>query len=195
MTTHCVFVKQWIYTFIPMPIILAIAAILFAAYQIRKQLIARTSFSVCQFSSFFDVICHPRCWSLSVLLVASLCFWTEAWKNALTQTNFFRMFYLLSGRERKLQNLDEKAMQEIMRSIITEEEENDVNAGNKSNGKKKQVDAQKAKSKVQQRLAQEKKSKKQDKEDDDEDMSDEDLVKFAKGSRATTASKGKSKKQ
>jgi len=139
------------------------------------------------------VVCHPRCWSLSILLLASL-FWTEAWNNALPLKHIsFALFNLLSGRERKLQNLDEKAMQEIMRSIITEEE-NDVNAGNKNNGKKKQIDIQKAKNKVQQRLANEKKSKKQEKEDDDEDMSDEDLVKFAKGSRAP-ASKGKSQKQ
>jgi len=91
-------------------------------------------------------------------------------------------------KEKKLQNLDESAIRDIVGSLEEEEAAKD-----KAEAKKKQ----KAKSKVQQRLASERKaearnkvsSKEEDDEGDDED--DDDLGKFVTGSKGA----GKGKKQ
>lgn len=92
---------------------------------------------------------------------------------------------LAAVKERKLQNLDEDAVREILGELENE-------AAAEADGK--QLDSKrKAKNKVQQRLAQERKaearnkaastssSKKGKAVDDDED--EDDLLKFAKGSR------------
>jgi uncharacterized protein HemX len=104
---------------------------------------------------------------------------------------------LAARREKRLQKLDEKAIQEIL-GVADEETETKRRA--------EQAKAKKAKTKVHQRLAQERKaegrsgggageaaagkSKKKGgaREDDEED--ENDLLKFAKGSRQQAKSKG-----
>ena len=93
---------------------------------------------------------------------------------------------IFTEREKKLQNLDDKAI----RDILGDEDKED-NKNNDSEAKTK-----KAKKKVELRLAQERKAanrqsngkKSKDKADDDED-DDEDLTAFAKGSRPSKAKK------
>ena len=85
-------------------------------------------------------------------------------------------------RARKLQNLDEKAMNDIAKELEGEE------TNGQADGKKQQ---QKKKTQLQQRLAAERKGKaksktntKQKEDDDVDDDVDENLETFAKGARA-----------
>jgi len=99
-------------------------------------------------------------------------------------------------KEEKLKRLDESAIREILGA------EDDQDA--KGAKQKKDADhtkAKKAKAKVQQRLAQERKAENRSKEpssattkkkggNDDDDVDEDDLLMFAKGSRQTKAKKG-----
>lgn len=107
---------------------------------------------------------------------------------------------IAARKEEKLQKLDESAIREILGA----EDDQDAEGAKR----KKESDlgkAKKAKAKVQQRLAQERKAENRSKElsaaaakkkkgpkggDDEDDVDEDDLLMFAKGSRQTKSKKG-----
>lgn len=86
-----------------------------------------------------------------------------------------KLINYLTGKEQKLQNLDEGAI----RDIVGDEVDDGKNAKNPS-----KIDKQR--NKVKSRLAQEAKKGKSTNVVDDDDVDDDDIAKFAKGSRTTT---------
>ena len=108
---------------------------------------------------------------------------------------------IAAAKEEKLKKLDESAIREILGA----EDDQDAEGAKKKKASD-QSKAHKAKAKVQQRLAQERKaenrtkdssaattasnSKKKKGGDDEDDVDEDDLLMFAKGSRQTKSKKG-----
>jgi len=159
---------------IPLPYALGILVGLFVLYQIRKQLIARESRLLL------------RRW-LSIVVLATML----RPRSTLSCRSLSIFFFIFPSaeKEKKLQNLDENAIQDILGTEEALDEEK-----KKADAKKKQ----KAKNKVQQRLASEKKAearktgqaaKKSKGGDENDAAEDDDLAMFAKGAREKTGKK------